>query len=343
MNKRKFLRILTVFFLFLAVLGAGVLAYASHQFGKIRHVEPGEEPRIERAEESFEEDFPSEDGSANEQASAMIPDGYIAMEEAEILWEGADPDVMDDKDIANILLIGQDRREGEGRQRSDSIILFTINKKTSELSLTSFMRDLYVQIPGYSDNRINAAYAFGGMSLLDEALEQNFGIQVDGNIEVDFSGFVSCIDALGGIDIELNQEEADYLKDTALTAGMNHLDGTQALAYSRIRYVGNSDYERTERQRRVLTAAFEKMKQSDPATIIQTVSAVFPYLSTDMNMGEILGYALTVFNLGPQTLNSYRIPVDGGYQPAVIRRMMVLVPDLGRNQSYLREVLYGEI
>ncbi|MFQ9799037.1 MAG: LCP family protein [Clostridia bacterium] len=100
--------------------------------------------------------------------------------------------------MVNILLIGQDRREGEGRQRSDSMILATINKKSQSIYLTSFMRDMYVPIPGYSDNRINAAYAFGGMDLLDDTIETNFGIHIDGNVEVDFSGFKTLIDMMGG-------------------------------------------------------------------------------------------------------------------------------------------------
>ena len=96
---------------------------------------------------------------------------------------------MQDKDIVNLLLIGQDRREGQDRQRADSMIMVTLNKKTKQISMTSFMRDLYVQIPGYSDNRINATYAFGGMDLLDSTLNTNFGVEIAGNVEVDFGEF----------------------------------------------------------------------------------------------------------------------------------------------------------
>ena len=91
--------------------------------------------------------------------------------------------------IKSILLIGQDKREGESRQRSDSMILATLDKDQGTVSLTSFMRDLYVAIPGYSTTRINAAYAYGGMDLLDQTLEENFGVKIDGNVEVDFEVF----------------------------------------------------------------------------------------------------------------------------------------------------------
>lgn len=105
--------------------------------------------------------------------------------------------------IKSILLIGQDKREGESRQRSDSMILATLDKDQGTVSLTSFMRDLYVAIPGYSTTRINAAYAYGGMDLLDQTLEENFGVKIDGNVEVDFEVFQVLVDKVGGIDLEL--------------------------------------------------------------------------------------------------------------------------------------------
>ena len=109
------------------------------------------------------------------------------------------------------MLIGQDRRKGEDRQRSDSIIICSVNKDKGEIILTSVMRDLYVPIPGYKDNRINAAYQFGGMELLDEVIEENLGVHIDGNVEVDFDGFMESLSVLGNLDIELNATEAKYL------------------------------------------------------------------------------------------------------------------------------------
>ena len=117
----------------------------------------------------------------------------------------------DASNIKSILLIGQDKREGESRQRSDSMILATLDKDQGTVSLTSFMRDLYVAIPGYSTTRINAAYAYGGMDLLDQTLEENFGVKIDGNVEVDFEVFQVLVDKVGGIDLELTQAEADYI------------------------------------------------------------------------------------------------------------------------------------
>ena len=118
---------------------------------------------------------------------------------------------VDTSNIKSILLIGQDKQGDQTRQRSDSMILATLDKDQGTISLTSFMRDLYVAIPGYSSTRINAAYAYGGVELLDETLEENFGVQIDGNVEVDFEVFKVLVDKVGGIDLELTQAEADYI------------------------------------------------------------------------------------------------------------------------------------
>ena len=326
------------------VLIAGTaFAYIQHKLNKINTANYANLETVSPQDEYFETD-----------EDAAIDITALELEPEEIEWD-IDENIMADKDVVNILLIGQDRREGETRARSDSMILLTINKKKETLQLTSLMRDLYVQIPGYSDNRINAAYAFGGMELLDQTIETNFSIQIDGNIEVDFSGFQSCIDKMNGIDMELTQEEAEYLNKRGnwdvnnesantwnLTSGVNHLTGEQALAYARIRYIGNSDYERTERQRKVIMTVFEKMKSSGIGTILSLIDEMFPLLTTDISHSELLGYAVKVVSMGIDEIESYRIPIDGGYQAAVIRKMQVLVPDLEKNRNFLQEILYGE-
>lgn len=266
-----------------------------------------------------------------------------------------DSELVEDEDIINILLIGQDKREGEDRQRSDTMILATLNKRDKCISLTSFMRDLYVQIPGYQDNRINAAYAFGGMELLDETIETNFGIPIDGNVEVDFEVFQTLVDKVGGIDLELTQEEADYIcgrdqsvlypqpfnSEWDLQAGVNHLNGEQALIHARNRSIGNSDYRRTERQRDVIIAAFNKLKDAGVVTLGSLIKDALPMVTTDISLNEMLGYAIDVLGIGAEDLESYRVPVDGAYSSAKIRGMQVLVPDLEKNREYLQEILYG--
>ncbi len=254
--------------------------------------------------------------------------------------------------IINILLIGQDRREGEGRSRSDAMILCTINKSTNTLTMTSFMRDMYVQIPGYRDNRINASYAIGGMELLDACIEKNFGVQIDGNVEVDFSGFQQVIDKIGGVDVELTSAEANYLNERGnwdiennagtwnLKAGTNHLNGSQALAYSRIRYIGNGDFGRTNRQRTVLNALIEKAKTMSITELNSLLRELLPLLTTDMKDSDILSCAAQLFALLPQlTLNTVRLPADGAYTMTMIDGMSVLLPDLEKNRQILKEIM----
>ena len=255
--------------------------------------------------------------------------------------------------IVNILLIGQDRREGQGRQRSDAMILCTINKINKTVTLTSFMRDMYVKIPGYYANRINSSYSLGGMQLLDATLEENFGVQIDGNVEVDFDGFIEVIDMLGGIDIELKSYEAGYLNrrgnwdvndssagQWSLKSGMNHLTGEQALAYSRIRYVGNGDYERTERQRTVLNTLFEECKDLSVLELNTLLQKLLPHMTTDMTNAEILSYAAQVFPMmSDLTVNTQRIPVDGTFSDAYIDGMAVLKVDFEKNKEYLSSIM----
>lgn len=272
----------------------------------------------------------------------------------EILWPDIEENILEGKDVINILLIGQDSRDTETRQRSDTMILATLNLEKNKISLTSFMRDLYVQIPGYGSNRINAAYPAGGMELLNDVIETNFGIKIDGNIEVDFSGFQEVIDMLGGVEIELSQAEADYIcgrnrnvlypqpyreEWQYLTEGVNTLTGEQALCHARNRSIGNNDYERTERQREVLMACFDEVKEASMFKLLSMVDDAFEMIETDITHGELLGYAMNVLDMGFDSIESYRIPQDGAFRDASISGMQVLVPDLTMCREYLAEVL----
>lgn len=254
--------------------------------------------------------------------------------------------LIDDKDVINILLIGQDRREDEERQRSDSMIICTLSKNSDKILLTSLMRDLYVDIPGYGENRLNAAYALGGMELLDETIEQNFGINIDGNVGVDFDGFISAISVIGNLDIELRQEEADKINENIpnpgnLVEGINSMNPEQLLDYARLRKVGNKDYERTERQRKVLMKAFEKVKDSGLAEMVKLFNKVYPYLEIDMEYKDILTCISYVVFKDIDEIDSQRVPIDNAFKDEKIRGMQVLVPDLELNRQYLYETIYG--
>lgn len=270
-----------------------------------------------------------------------------SIQENDVNWGEMVGAMLGDSDhIVNILLIGQDRREEEGRARSDSMILVTVNKSTKKIVLTSFLRDLYVQIPGYSSNRLNASYAWGGMELLNETLEQNFGIHVDGNVEVDFNQFARIIDLLGGVEIELRKDEAELINSEehcSLTAGRQRLTGNQALAYSRIRKLdADGDFSRSQRQRNVINAMLAEVRDAGFLTLIGVVRDVLPMVTTDMTNSEILGYATSMFPLlSGAEVTSQRIPADGAYKNASVNGMSVLVADMDANRKILQETLGG--
>jgi LCP family protein required for cell wall assembly len=146
------------------------------------------------------------------------------------------------EEVLNILLVGQDTDDLSQRSRSDSMVLCTINKTTGTLTMTSFMRDMYVKIPNFYDQRMNVAYLVGGFDALYDTLEHNFGVQIDNGVAVNFASFQKVIDAVGGVEIELTAAEADHLNmqnyTWGLFEGVNILTGETALAYSRIRALG---------------------------------------------------------------------------------------------------------
>lgn len=311
---------------------------------------------INRADDEILETM--SDAQYQEMMEAMretVPEDYTGevISAEDIQWDEEAEDLEQSDDIINILLIGQDRRSHEGRSRSDTIILVTVNKPAGTLTLTSFMRDMYVPIPGRDDNRINVPYAVGGMNLLDATLKRNFGVNVDANVVVDFYGFIDMVDLMGGIEIELTEKEADYMNrnfswdvddglddEWNLTAGVQQLNGSQALSYARMRKVGNSDYERTERQRRVIAKLIEKAKSLSVAELNLMMQHALPLITTDMDDAQILSYAMDLFpRLKDLEVQTLRIPVDGGYKPEMIDGMSVLVPDLWYNRWKLQEIM----
>ena len=228
-----------------------------------------------------------------------------------------------DYDVVNILLVGQDTR-GSSRARSDSMILVTFNKKAGEITLTSFMRDSYVQIPGYKPHKLNHSFQYGGMKLLNETLRVNFGVRVDGNVVVNFNDFEELIDLLGGVDIKLTAQEANYINSGGsgrwhLTEGIARLDGEQALAYSRIREI-DSDYRRAERQRKVIMSLMERYKSQSLGRMLELLEEILPMVTTNMGKGDMVSYAADLFPmLASAEINTMRIPADGTFRQGNVK------------------------
>lgn len=242
----------------------------------------------------------------------------------------------------NILLIGQDSTENETQSRSDSIILCTFHKESRTLTMTSILRDLYVQIPGYRNNRINAAYSMGGRKLLQKTLEENFGITVDGCIEVDFTRFPRLIDSLGGVTLELRADEAEAINErfpSDLQAGTCLLSGDQALTYVRIRKLDkDGDFSRTARQRKLLQALLDAYRNAGITRILTTLDEVLPMVTTDMDKSSILTLARQMVPLLSELqIRQQHIPQEGTYVYKTIRGMSVLVADLDAARELLAQ------
>lgn len=265
--------------------------------------------------------------------SARPPEAAAASEKK---TEGADP--------IHILLIGQDRREEDTVSRADSILLCTFHPEDAKIIITSFLRDLYVPIPGYPSNRLNAAYAHGGMSLLRQTLEENFAVPIDGCIEVDFNQFAQVLDILGGVTIVLRQDEADTINEAVpgeLTAGSQKLNGSQALAYTRIRKLDeDGDFSRTNRQRNVISALLGSYQEASLLTVLSIIPKVMPMLSTDMEQRQVVA---TIIQLLPMlsscTVRSQQIPAADAYSFETIRGMSVLTADLEEIRQNLAQIL----
>lgn len=261
--------------------------------------------------------------------------------------------------VTNILLIGNDSRENGEDGRSDAMILLSISNKTKTIQMTSLLRDMYVEIPGHDGNRLNAAYAYGGAQLLMETIEQNFGISVNRYVLVNFEAFANLVDAVGGVDLELTNDEVQYVNGylveynmltgkpegtdylDASLSGMIHLNGPQALAYTRNRYIG-TDFGRTERQRKVLSAVIKELPKSLITNPMGLVDGLLPNLTTNLTSGECYALGLQAGKLLTYEIVQGSVPVEGSYQNATIRGMAVLQVDFDKNKEYLQSSIYGK-
>jgi LCP family protein required for cell wall assembly len=335
---RVFLTVLCVFLGLVLAAGIALTVYVSYLSGLVGR-EDGTQETL--SQEQIQEILMEETVDPNESTAPV-------MDESEIDWGEKEGEVIEtSSNVVNILLIGQDARNNGYRSRSDSMILLTFNPDTKTVTMTSFLRDMYVQIPGYGGDKLNHTYVYGGMPLLNQTLEQNFGVQVDGNVEVNFIHFAEVIDLMGGVDMELRADEAAFINRATeryvLGEGLMHLDGDQALYYSRIRHLdANADFSRTNRQRKVITALIEKFRNAKLTTLLGLLDDLLPMITTDMSNSDIVQMATKLFPmLSECTIVSQRVPADGAYDLKTIRGMSCVVADMDAARKLLEETLGG--
>lgn len=253
--------------------------------------------------------------------------------------------LVSDEKVRNVLFIGSDAREGLGGQRSDSMILFSIDNKSHKIKLTSFMRDSYVYIPSKGYNtKLNAAFNYGGAQLLMETLEYNFGVEIDEYVMVNYDVFIELVNLLGGVTVhDVTEAEAKYMRDKVnrpkFKAGTNHLDGRTAMWYCRIRYVDN-DFRRTERQRKVLSAIIDKATKTNPFTLVDIVKQVLPNISTNIDRNNLLTLGMGALIYMHYDILQQQVPADGTWSNARINGQDVLKLNFEENKSIIKEFIY---
>lgn len=319
MNKKLKVTLITILLLILAV-GGGLYFYFSHLIGKIDKVETK----------------PEDIGITQDTEDKLSKyDTY--------------------NDIINIALFGVDAADQEAG-RSDSIMILSIDPVHNKLKISSIMRDSYVDIPGYGMDKINHAFAFGNSVLALKTINQNFDLNVDKFISTNFTNLPKIIDKIGGIELNIKAEEVELVNKytnnlnkingtnsgSISGPGKHRVDGTQALAYSRIRYTDGGDYERTSRHRTVLTAIFSQVKDIPVTQFPSLLGEFLPMVQTNMNNSDLLKIGSTISKINTNELIQDRFPRDGFCQGETINRTYYLTFDKDSTVEQMHKFIYEE-
>lgn len=282
---------------------------------------------------------------------------------------------MKPEDIINVLVVGQSSRGGEEAALADSMILASLNTYTNTLTLTSFLRDTYVDLPDYRSsggrlytcgwNKLTSCYALGyswdgpggAMKMMNDCLYNNFGVEIDYNVEIDFDCFIKLVDILGGVGIEITQEEADYLNaddrfvSGEYQAGWATFGGSEALSYARMRKAAgdnDSDIKRTARQRKLIDALLNNIRVMNLNQITRIVNEILPMVTTNMHPDKVTEFLLDVVPMLPN-LNVQKggtCPVEKTYwselKDTPDGSLYVLCFDAGQNKKLMRQITEGE-
>jgi len=263
--------------------------------------------------------------------------------------------VKNDK-IFNIMLVGVDRRDNSWNGNSDSMMLLSINEDAECMNLVSLMRDTYVDIPGSGMQKLNAAYAIGGGDLLLETIQENYKVAVERYITVDFKSMMDIVDQIGAINIYMSEAEVEvangYMRDMCNQMGIDvepylisgsgnvSCNGMRAVAYARIRYVGHADYERTARQREVLTKLLENVRKMGILDIYRLAEELLAEVTHNIPADEFLELLLKVGKFIDYDLIQDRIPYDNMYSVTYVKGQDMLVPDWEATLERLHTMLY---
>ncbi|CEO09919.1 LytR family transcriptional regulator [[Clostridium] sordellii] len=248
--------------------------------------------------------------------------------------------VEDKNGITNILLAGVDGNNLDKGNRSDSMMILTIDDKNNDIRITSLARDTYVDIPGYGEQKLTHAYAYGGPALLLETIDKNFGIKIDKYAAVSFDSFEKIIDTIGGVEIDVLPKEVSHIPGVD-GPGKQILDGKEALAYSRIRYADDA-YHRDNRQRTVLQAAYNKLANTSSGDLIELGNTIIGYTKTNMPPMEIFKLATKVLKMNTSNFAQLEFPLDGHRDGKILNQEKgwVILWDKEYNNKQLHKFIY---
>ncbi|WP_270647742.1 LCP family protein [Paeniclostridium hominis] len=293
--------------------------------------------------------------------------GYVYFKLNTVYDDNADTKLLNktnykvEKGITNILLVGIDARNMHERSRSDSMMILTVDNKHKSLKLTSLARDTYVDIPGHGMQKLTHAYAYGGIKLLVETIENNFKIDLQNYAIVNFFSFMDIVDALGGVTIDVQKSELNELKkytqecydlntnpkkgslEFITSPGYQKLNGYQTLAYARIRY-NDSAMNRDHRQRQIMQALTTSLKNLPITKYPELVDTILPYIKTNMKPGEIIKLGATVLNIGNFNIKQLEFPVEQYSKGGIVGKSgWVLQFDSDKNLPILNDFIFEDI
>ena len=280
-------------------------------------------------------------------AVPMVAFGYFYFKLNSMYDKGSAKDIkskiqkVEDKGgVTNILLAGIDGNNLEKGNRSDSMMILTIDEKNNDIRITSLARDTYVDIPGYGEQKLTHAYAYGGPALLLQTIDKNFGIKIDKYAAVSFDSFEKIIDAIGGVEIDILPKEVSHIPGID-GPGKQKLNGAEALAYSRIRYADDA-YHRDNRQRTVLQAAYNKLAKTSSGDLIELGNTIISYTKTNMPPMEIFKLATKVLKMNSTNFAQLEFPLDGHRDGKTIsqEKGWVIFWDKEYNNEQLHKFIY---
>lgn len=266
---------------------------------------------------------------------------------------GLEPAV-EEENVINILLLGTDKFDSETLTASDATMILTIDTINNRIKLCSLMRDTYVDVPGEEPCNLNDVIIKGGPELTLKTINTNFNLQIDKFVQVNLNSLPKIIDILGGVELNITSDELKYINgyidniDTnngtttehLTTPGLQTLNGTQASAYCRIRYTSGRDYKRTERQRDVLSALFDKFKSSSISQLTDLMNNILPLVSTNITNSEILSIVGKVLTMGVSNIEQSRFPLDRQHE-MILTDMYHMIIDKEQTTKEMHKFIFS--